>query len=459
MTNKIWKIFCVLTFLLGLKSSTICIPLESDTHSEPSQSLSLGEATVDENVPHDSEIYSSFKGYRVYRLQANSTKAFDALVKLHDEGDLDFWKAPSFRGETDIMVNGNQEKELKDFMGFYKIDNTVLIDDLDTLMNGQRLGRLKSDGKAMSWTEYHYMETIFDWLDGLATFYPELVTLYTIGMTTDGNPLKLVKISVGRKDRHKPGVYIDALYHGREWISASVATWIINELVTAPSRYSTLLKNFDFYIMPIMNPDGYAHSCNYNRLWRKSRKASGTWADFLGCRGVDLNRNFGFHFGGPGSGTIPCSLIYRGTHAFSEPETSAVRDFIYENRNVKWAAYFALHSYGQKWMTPWGFTEVKPVDYDELIRVARIGVAAIESHRGTKYDVGSAPDVLYMASGGSDDWFKGAAGCKYSYTIELPDYGFYGFLLPSWEIIPSANETWFGISTALRSIARMRSYA
>jgi len=69
--------------------------------------------------------------YRVYRLQANSTKAFQALVKLHDEGDLDFWQAPSFRGETDIMVNENQEKELKDFMGFYRIENSILIDDLD----------------------------------------------------------------------------------------------------------------------------------------------------------------------------------------------------------------------------------------------------------------------------------------------------------------------------------------
>ncbi|ODM95094.1 Carboxypeptidase B [Orchesella cincta] len=445
---QIWKIYCgVFLVFLNLENSTICQPVELDPQTDPNQSLSLSGATNDDVGPQDAEILSNFKGYRVYRLQANSTKAFEALVKLHDEGDLDFWQAPSFRGETDIMVNGNQEKELKDFMGFYKIDNSVLIDDLDSLMNGQRLGRLKSDGKAMSWTEYHYMETIFDWLDGLATFYPELVTLHSIGTTTDGNPLKLVKISVGRKDRHKPGIYIDALYHGREWISAAVATWIINELVTAPSRYSTLLKHFDFYIVPIMNPDGYAHSCSYNRLWRKSRKTSGTWADFLGCRGVDLNRNFGFHFGGPGSGTIPCSLIYRGTHAFSEPETSAVRDFIYENRNVKWAAYFALHSYGQKWMTPW-----------YVIRVARIGIAAIESHRGTKFDVGSAPEVLYMASGGSDDWFKGAVGCKYSYTIELPDYGFYGFLLPSWEIIPTANETWFGISTALRSIARQRSF-
>ena len=33
--------------------------------------------------------------------------------------------------------------------------------------------------------------------------------------------------------------------------------------------------------------------------------------------------------------------------------------------------------------------------------------------------------------GGSDDWAKGGAGIKYSYTIELPDTGRHGFLLPS----------------------------
>ena len=34
-------------------------------------------------------------------------------------------------------------------------------------------------------------------------------------------------------------------------------------------------------------------------------------------------------------------------------------------------------------------------------------------------------------TGGSDDWAKGGAGIKYSYTIELPDTGRHGFLLPA----------------------------
>lgn len=46
-----------------------------------------------------------------------------------------------------------------------------------------------------------------------------------------------------------------------------------------------------------------------------------------------------------------------------------------------------------------------------------------------------------MGSGGSDDWAKGVAGFKYSYTVELRDTGYYGFLAPPSEIKPCGEET------------------
>ena len=48
-----------------------------------------------------------------------------------------------------------------------------------------------------------------------------------------------------------------------------------------------------------------------------------------------------------------------------------------------------------------------------------------------KYEVGPAAMVNYEAAGASDDWAKGEAGIKYSYTVELPDTGKFGFLLPA----------------------------
>ena len=46
------------------------------------------------------------------------------------------------------------------------------------------------------------------------------------------------------------------------------------------------------------------------------------------------------------------------------------------------------------------------------------------------------------AAGASDDWYKGALGSRFAYTTELRDTGFYGFVLPPEQIIPSGEEMW-----------------
>lgn len=47
----------------------------------------------------------------------------------------------------------------------------------------------------------------------------------------------------------------------------------------------------------------------------------------------------------------------------------------------------------------------------------------------------------FFSEGGADDWAKGSARIKYTYTIELRDTGRYGFILPSSFIIPTAKES------------------
>ena len=79
---------------------------------------------------------------------------------------------------------------------------------------------------------------------------------------------------------------------------------------------------------------------------------------------------------------------------------------------------------------PWGYERLDHADEYELERMGRIAARAM----GRGYTVGSAAKVLYPAAGGSDDWAKGGAGIKYSYTIELPDTGSYGFILPASQI-------------------------
>ena len=43
--------------------------------------------------------------------------------------------------------------------------------------------------------------------------------------------------------------------HAREWISPATVTYVLNNLVTNP-QYDSLLDMFDFFILPVTNPDG-----------------------------------------------------------------------------------------------------------------------------------------------------------------------------------------------------------
>ncbi|KAK4007895.1 hypothetical protein OUZ56_013053 [Daphnia magna] len=153
------------------------------------------------------------------------------------------------------------------------------------------------------------------------------------------------------------------------------------------------------------------------------------------CRGVDPNRNFGYKWGGMGASTNPCEETYRGTKAFSEPETLATSNFILSKKN-QIRLYLTLHSYGQYALIPYGYDVVYPPDYNDLLALANNAASKFVKYT---YTVGNSAALLYAASGASDDWAK-SIGIKYSYTFELPDKGTYDFLLPASDILPVCED-------------------
>lgn len=122
---------------------------------------------------------------------------------------------------------------------------------------------------------------------------------------------------------------------------------------------ASLLDFIEFTFVPTTNPDGYAYTWapDGDRLWRKNRMpvtGSNTSVnkndnDEEQCYGVDLNRNWGFHFE-PGTRPNPCSDAYPGAKAFEAPELQALRDYLLDKRNNV-QAYLDVHSFGQmrKW--------------------------------------------------------------------------------------------------------------
>ncbi|XP_031371023.1 carboxypeptidase B-like isoform X1 [Apis dorsata] len=285
-------------------------------------------------------------------------------------------------------------------------------------------------GHRMEWTSYHRLEDIHGYLDYLADTFPDVCSVVTIGHSVEGRPLKVIRISNGKSN--SPALWIDGGIHAREWISPASVTYIINHLVENSETLEA-----DYYILPVVNPDGYEYTFTKDRLWRKNRKRS------VGslCTGVDLNRNFGYRWGGLGTSKDPCREIYAGSGPFSEPETNAIRYF-FEASSANFKAYLTFHSYGQYVLYPWGYDKRVPPDYADLDSVGKQVSTAMRKadEARSAYTVGNSATTLYAASGGSDDWAKAILKMKYTYTIELRDTGKYGFVLPSRYIIPTAKE-------------------
>ncbi|KAL0871311.1 hypothetical protein ABMA27_005056 [Loxostege sticticalis] len=283
----------------------------------------------------------------------------------------------------------------------------------------------------MDWNDYHTLDVIHNFLDDLEYDYPSICTAGSIGKSLEGRDLKMIKIS--NSETTNSCVWIDAGIHAREWIAPAVATYIANHIVNNFDTLPTSVTNKDWYILPVVNPDGYVYSHTVDRMWRKNR------ALVRGqCVGVDLNRNFSYGWGGNGSSCMPNNAFYRGPAPFSEPESRAMRDMLV-NSGISFKVYITLHSFGQVIIFPFAFKEDLCPDYVRLLEGATVMSKAIHEASGNTYKVGISRDIMYGAAGTSNDWSYGEAGIPFCYLIELRSRK-HKFKLPQEEIEETGKE-------------------
>lgn len=78
---------------------------------------------------------------------------------------------------------------------------------------------------------------------------------------------------------------------------------------------------------------------------------------------------------GPGTSNRSCHDDFVGPSPFSEPEARAMSEFLMslrrpagdDNVDNGLVGYISLHSYGQHWLTPWGYTQTQPDDYRDMV--------------------------------------------------------------------------------------------
>lgn len=61
--------------------------------------------------------------------------------------------------------------------------------------------------------------------------------------------------------QNNPTIFIESTIHANEWITVTTATYFLNELITSNrTEIRYLADNFDWVIVPIVNPDGYEYT-------------------------------------------------------------------------------------------------------------------------------------------------------------------------------------------------------
>ncbi len=259
-------------------------------------------------------------------------------------------------------------------------------------------------------------------LDSLIAANPTLLSAkQSIGNTIEGRPMWVVKLSDNPNvDEDEPEIFFTAAIHAREVITPEVLFYFMDHLLTnygVDADITNLVNSREIWFLLNVNPDGYY----YNQviaptglgMWRKNRREN---ADL--SYGVDLNRNFGYHWGwdNAGSSPTPANETYRGTAAFSEPETQHVRDFMTAH-NFSVAMNF--HSYSNLVLYPWGYDQLLTPDNDIFSQMAD-SCAAFNGYT-------PIPGWgLYVTNGDSDDWEYGEQTTKnkvFAMTIEVGSDG------------------------------------
>lgn len=294
------------------------------------------------------------------------------------------------------------------------------------------------------------------------------VKVKTVGKSFEGRDIKTVTITNG-DGKVKNSIFIDAGIHAREWIAPATALYLINRLLDPKSNFSKLLEELDFVIQPIVNPDGYEHTFNGNRFWRKTRSIGSS-----PCIGVDANRNYDFHWHEVGSSEINCAETYHGPKAFSEKESQTSRDIMQSLKpNCKF--FLTLHSYGNYLLYPWAYSKDLPDNWKDMEEVAQAGAAAMKNATGVEYTVGSTSNTLYPASGNFNEFYAENHTCLYinfylagssidyahseaqipiSMVMELGGGGWFGFDLPARDIEKNVKESAIGIYAMSEVVAR-----
>jgi len=267
----------------------------------------------------------------------------------------------------------------------YKVIIADLQQYLDTLYGGPRDPDFFNSLRT-------YAEHV-QFMEDLADTYPDLAAMISIGQSVEGREMWALRITGA--GNVKPGVIYHGAEHGNEQAGASLVAYVAYNLLTnydTDPEIAALVDHAEWYLLPIMNPDGYVRFDRWN------------------AHGVDLNRNWD----GPGAGYDP----WGGPYPFSEPETANMRDFLLARPTVR--VHVDLHGYVPWIMWAWAHIPDHCPDHARFYDLGSEMRSLVDAAGGGWYEIGTIFNVAYYISGCSTNYSYGELSL-WAFAIEVLD--------------------------------------
>ncbi len=277
---------------------------------------------------------------------------------------------------------------------------------------------------------YRTVEQTFADLQALAAANPTIAQWVDIGDSWEmlngpgaGFDIPVLVLTNQAITGPKPVFLLIAAIHARELTTAELATRFAEHLVAgygSDPNLTWILDRHEVHIVPQLNPDGRKEA-EVGAFWRKN--VDNDFCSNTSSRGIDLNRNSTFFFGGGASSGDQCSDLFRGPSAASEPETSTIETYMAQvfpdqrgddmNDPAPATAegvFISLHSFSELVLFPWEGTNTDSPNHGQLQTLGR--------KFGFFNDYSVCQDCLGTASGTTVDAAYGEYGVA-GYTFEL----------------------------------------
>ncbi|XP_059048594.1 zinc carboxypeptidase-like [Achroia grisella] len=377
-----------------------------------------------------------YSNYGMYNIVPQNTNDVEYLRELYKKPDgLRFWSEPSqVGGEVVVIVPPDVRSNFEDSLSRKGIVFEMTSNNVQEIINAEvpkRKRRNINDGE-IYFDACLTVNQINQYFSYLSRNNSAVANMFTIGKSFEGRDINGIRISRGSPTRT---FVLTGGEIGADCLSPTILTYIVKELFEAEdpeARAAT--EQFEWHIIPVINPDGFDYSQTVDRLWLKNRRRDNMVPD-----GVDLTKNWNSNWGSYGGSFDATHENYIGIGPFSEIETRLVSNYIL-NLAQNMSGLLSFRTFGQRLLLPFGD------NYNQMIVIGRRSLGSLSVRYNTQYLAGLSTDFANSFTGNIGGWVKDNFKAPIVATYALRNT----HVLQANLITPACEETYDSVMAILR---------